>query len=538
MSDEERAFPTRLLRMGTREAVGAEAAAVDPERINQHILGLPDQPRVMTDEEAAELLNDPFGVLVLRAGIFPSNLDELLAAFDTHNNSGESGVPGQKSYLISEGGQIRFAAGADKGGSRLLIVRFSASNTPEVMLSTLLPAGVSPRRDNILLEVLGWDPVNQTLHFYQRQNGAWFWCGQSDMALDDATRGHGPFDSHVNGYPLMKELKSPWVHWHGPGLGISETSYAPDDPLVTDPLFMGKDHALNFEREVMRPLADRWNAARFAKAQAASEVMTLPWLRQVLDSSSVNLISTHKEWSQIDSSGDLDDLPPTFFFDQDCLQSVEIGLQVNVPPLVLSRERYQALVSQHDLRVRGEGIDQPGDVPFCFTVPERALEDVLVTRELIRSGAMSARLAACLLMVDVANPIFSASRASLLEHLPSAIGFGAGGTLDDTFVPNLEAAASTGHAAATEFVANWQLGPDAWRGTFVQRLESFLAAVIARLATDEGADDVFRLAESRRREFRQRPLAEFGLSLPQAVAIPEDAPALRMALDGTVVPKP
>ena len=42
-----------------------------------------------------------------------------------------------------------------------------------------------------------------------------------------------------------------------------------------------------------------------------------------------------------------------------------------------------------------------------------------------------------------------------------------------------------------------------------------------------------RLAESRRREFRRRPLAEFSLTLP-VTNIPTDAPALRLRADGTV----
>lgn len=528
MSENERAFPSRLLKMGSHEAVGAESAAVDPAKINQHIIGLPDQPRVMTDDEVAELLNDPFAVGVLRRGKFPSTLDELLSGLD----AGAPAVDRQESYFVSEGGQIRFQEGLDKGGSRLLVARFdSGTGAAELMMSVLLPPGTSPRRDDILIEVLAWDPQNRTFHFYQRQQGAWFWCGQSDMALEEPTRGHGPFDSHVNGYPLMKELKTPWVHWHGPGRGIAETAFAPDDPLVSDPLFTTKDHALNFENQVMRPMCERWNTARFDKLLATSPPNLTSVLRQVVDTTTANLVSTHKEWTRIGEDGDLDDVPPTLFFDQDCF--AELGIAANVPALQLSRERYAALVATHDLRVRGQGVDVAGDVPFCFTVPERSFEDVLVVRELVGRQLMSERFAGCLLMVDFPNPLFSARRASLLELLPTTVDLAAGpSAIDDAAVPTIEAAAPDSEAAA-EFMTGWERGDD-WRTVFTDRLTQFITNVAERLDTEDGADAVFRLAESRRREFRRRPLAEFDLSLPLAVAIPDDAPRLEMVEDGSV----
>lgn len=532
MAQAEEAFPTRLLKLGSAEGRGA-TEAVSPDKINQHIEGLPDGKRVMTDEEVARLLNDPFSTLVLRRGRFPKNLDELLAALDEHDASPE-GLPDQRSFLVAEGGQIRFQPGVDKGTSRLILVR-SRANKPELMISVLLPAGANPRTGQVLIEVIAWDPRNRTFHFFQRQSGAWFWCGQSDMALEELTRGEGPFDSHINGYPNMKELKTPWVHWHGPGLGIAETAYAPDDPLASDPLFLEKDHALNFETRVVRPLMQRWNAARFEKATDDATLRdVLRFMEQVLEATSANLVSTHTEFSRL-ALDDIEDLPPTFFFDQDCLVSA-VGLRVETPPLRMVKERYADLIERHDLRVRGGTVDEPGDVPFCFVVPERALEDVLVVQILIQRGVLSPRLAACLLMVDFANPVGSPPRAALLKHLPATSGFGASDNLDTVLSDAILAAASKGRPGSPEreFADHWSLGPDAWPDAFADRLEAYLAKVVARLDSDAGCDEIFRLAESRRREFRRRPLAEFDLTLPRAVGIPDDAPFLEMTEDAVV----
>lgn len=530
MSTAQDLFPTRVLRLAEGDGLESLEALppVSPKTINQHIVGQSPPTRGMTAEEIAKLLNDPFATLVLRRGVFPKSLSELLVALDRHNATAK-GLPEQSSFLVAEGGQIRFKADLDKGGSRLLTVR-GRNSTPELMISTLVPPGVDPRSPALLNEVIAWDPLNQTLHFYQRQAGAWFWCGQSDMALVAPTRGKGPFDSHVNGYVVMKEFQTPWVHWHGPGLGISETAYAPNDPMVADPLFINKDHALNFETQVIRPLAERWNRARFVKARKAQRVVNLDqYFRQILDSSTANLISTHKEWSQIATAGDLDDIPPSFFIDTASLIEV-LGVAASVPRLVMTRVRYRKLVTKHKLRVIGNGVNIAGDVPFCFTVPERAHEDILALKILVDNNFLSPRLAAALLMIDFTNPVTSSRRRALLKHVPPSAGLTPATTLDKTLVAAITKAAPTTRTGSPErqFVAHWDLGPDAWRQSFGARIETYLAAVAARLNSDVGADEIFRLAESRRREFAKRPLAEFKLTLPQATAIPETTPPLEM----------
>jgi hypothetical protein len=534
---EERDFPSRLLRFDPPGA--AAGPTFDPKRINQHLEGRANGKRIMSDADVAKLLKDPFATLVLRKDIFPNDLTELLDALDAHNGTPD-GLPMTSSFLISEGGQIRFAANVDKGGSRLLTVRSRGSDA-HLMISTLVGPGVSIRSSRILIEVIAWDPENRTFHFYQRQKGAWFWCGQSDMAFDADMRGEGPFDSHINGYPNMKELKTPWVHWHGPGLGISETAYAADDPMVADPLFVNKQTALTFETRVIRPLCQRWNEARFAKAPAGLGALSEleAFVRQVVGSTSFNLTSTHTEASRL-AQQDLDDLPPTFFLDVDCLvDSAGVGLAVQIPPLVMSRTRYRDLMATHDLRVVGGSVDQPGDVPFCFTVPERALEDVLVLRKLIGSGRMSKRMAACLLMVDFPNPVDSPVRAGLLRHLPAGARLEDATDVDVVFGDAIRAAAPGTPNGSPErrFAEHWDLGPDGWEDEFADRVEAYFARVVAALDTDAGCDAIFRLAESRRRQTRRLPLLEFDLALPVARGIPENAPILEMTDQATVRPR-
>ncbi len=90
--------------------------------------------------------------------------------------------------------------------------------------------------------------------------------------------------------------------------------------------------------------------------------------------------------------------------------------------------------------------------------------------------------------------------------------------------------------AAHEFLANWQLPENEWKQAFEKQIENYFAALHDKSQTAEAFDDWTQLAESRRREFRRHPLAEFRLTTP-TTNIAEDAPLLEMNADGTIQAK-
>ena len=264
----------------------------------------------------------------------------------------------------------------------------------------------------------------------------------------------------------------------------------------------------------------------------------IEYARQILKATAANLTSTHKRWSQIDTDGDLQDVPVTFFFDADGLVNT-LGLPVTMTPLAFPRNTYHALADKYDLRVRGFDIDLAGDVPFCFTVPERALEDVLALAILVENSVISRRLAATLLMVDFPNPVGSPVRAKLLKYIPTRTGVNQADEIDLAVTDRITAAAenTAAHSPERMFAQNWSLAPDGWPDAYAAQINAYLAAVTAALKTEPGADGIFRLAESRRREFRGRALNEFDLTLPRAEAIPPEAPSLVMSAGAVVSPR-
>ncbi len=532
----ERSFPTRTPALAGLESAGArgEQMVLEAGRIYRYLLGLDETPRPLTAEETSTLLRDPFAELLLNRAIFPQSLRELLDALDRFNDR-PGGLPDQGSFLVGDGSQITWSPSTVNVNRQL---RFAITRGAGDDVALLVSTGLDIDSDEVFLQVLAWDEANQVFNFYQRIKPAWIWSGSSLDALVEPTRGRGPFDSHVNGSMVMKELKAPWIHWQSVRASI-DAALAPDDPVRQEPLFKARRNAEVFQIDVVQPGIARWNQARIRRAtSAAGTVADVPQLmRQVLETTTVNLVTSDSE-SHLVQPQDRVRLPITFFFNSDALIE-RIGLQPRIRRPAVSGQLYLESLQDYEFRLTDGEYSQPGDTHFAFLVPEPAFEDLDLLAKLLEAGIFDARFAACLLMVDFQNPVFSTRRGRLLHYAPETARM-INGTCDlaEGMVRAIAEAAGAGPADSPEqeFLANWRLPESEWRSEFEARIERYLAAVFAQLETKPGFDAYTRLADSRRREFRRRPLAEFGLTMP-TTKIPSDAPFLEMVEDGTVGPR-
>ena len=526
-------FPTRNYpyRAVEGEAETEEASsALQADTLHRFVQGLDSHPRPMTADEAARL-GDPFARLLLARGIFPLSLRTLLTELDQLNGDAAVGLPQQRVFFAADGGQIPWTSETDDlaRAFRFVVARGRSDDFRLLISSSTVADG---EEDRHFLQLIGWDEEGGVFHYYERRGGTWIWAGSSPHALAPETRGRGPFDSHVNGSLVMKELRQPWVHWHAPAAGIPPETLAPDDPLRSDPLFQSRITADQLETTIVRPGIQRWNRARLVRALRDDGTLTeVPgFLRQVLETTTVNLVTTDRVSHLI---GDADEitLPLTFFLDTDRLLDT-VGLEPEIDNVRVSGRLYRESLTRFDVH-RTDGRHRiDGDTHFAFLVPEPAFEDTDVLDLLVRREILSPRFAACLLMVDFPNPVFSPRRATLLAYVPETSRVA---ELEERLLAAVAAAAG-GTAADSperELLAHWELGADRWKQEFEQRIQSYISALAAWAATAEGFDGFARLAESRRRAFRRRPLAEFRLTTP-ITNIPADAPALRMRADGTV----
>lgn len=487
----------------------------------------------MSEEEVAKELNDPFAVLLLRAGTFPANVHEVLDSIKAATKPDDPLHKQQLPFLVGEGSQIPFSQETASVARGLrLAVACGRDSEVDVLVSTAATGDLAER----FLQVMGWDKTNGVFHYYERKRGVWVWAGNSFHSLDAPSRGQGPFDSHVNGSMVMKELKLPWTHWHSVSASVPPEVLAPGDPAAEDPLFTGRGGAEFFEQSVVKPGVRRWTDARLAKTTAADgTVKQVPQLlRQLVETTTVNLTSTGSRSGAVAPEDTLA-LPPTFFVDADTLSE---SLQLPAPQAFpVSGQIYRDSLAQFEFALIDGDFHQPGDAHFAFFVPERAFEDIAVVNKCLQIGLISDRFVACVLMIDFANPIFSSRRAQLLKFVPETAQLAEkGGDLPGQIAAAIEKASKAIEDGSPEgeFLANWRLG-DKWRPEFEQRLGKYYEAVAARTNTTEGFADYVRLAESRRRRVRQMELSEGRPLLFAQTNIPADAPALVMQPDATVV---
>lgn len=443
---------------------------------------------------------------MLSGGNLPQNTLEILAL---------AAVPQfveRASFAVAEGGQIPpdQLAGVDPGFRAVLA--FRETGGWNLFVSTAAPWGDG----SIFLQVMSWDDVAGIFRFFERRQGSWFLAGDSNDALADAMRGQGPFDSHINGAMVLKELKAPWLHWHSMAQSIPDTHF-PANWAVGGAQIAAMRRGADELEKIVRQGIDRWTRVRTARVEVAGNRIEQPrwFLRQLLTATSANIASAPEPF--LGAADAKLHVPLNLFFDRDALLDV-IGLEVDIEgPPVVTRDRYAAAVARAGLRLQAGPFRQDGDAFFAWSVPERAFEDQNVLDHVLRQNWISPRVMAAFLMVDFTNPVESPARAALLDLMPTA-------PLD---VAALEAQmiAAVPPAASPELHANLALAEGVWQTTYAQAIARYMARVQVRLDTDEGLDDILRLADSRRRSFRRRTLAEFDLTLPWTDT-PKDAPLL------------
>jgi hypothetical protein len=507
---------------------------LDRKKVHSFVVGVDSTPRPMAPAEAKRELGDPFATLLLLKGIFPRTAEQCLNEIDRATKRNDP-LRRQMTFLLGEASQLPRSARVQRS-IRFVIIRGSDGNGPPRGPDILLSVSFPDQKD---IELMAWDRKRGGFNYYRSvgPGPTWVFAGNARAALVDPTQGKGPFESHRSGAFLMKELKVPWVNWHSPDAPISASAFPRNDPRTRHPWFRKKDPggAYTFEFAVARPAIERWARARFdelAKGGTVDDPARV--LQQIVGTPSANVASSLIESATARSPKIRVDLPSSFFADTDSF--LEVGIFGVADFFNVAAPNYRKTLKRFNVRLEdGQGFEREGDTHFAFAVPERAFEDVVALREAIRVGLVTKRLAACLLMVDFPNPIFSDRRASLLQHVPDSATIRKGKSTFSQRMADAILEAAKGSAQDSperEFAQRWNAGPR-FVPSFNRVLRRYVNAVKRRLKTQGGFDDYWRLADARRAEARKNPVfAEFELLFPKS-DIPR--PARRMRADGTVV---
>lgn len=499
------------------------------DSLHRFILGADERP-VELDAPAIAELGDAVAQGLFAQGVFPHTPEELLTALD----GAAPELATQRTFVVGEGTQ--FPAETPGSGLRaFLVTRGEGPDGPDIFISTSAP-------DAGFLEVMAWDLARQGFNYYQTRTpeDPWVFAGNSADALRSPSAGVGPFESHPSGHLVMKELRFPWVHWHSSAATVRADAVSPE--LVNHAWFTARDGAQDLEVGAVMPAIRRWTRARLQMAIGADGTVADPRqiMRSFVTTPTVNLISSRTQIGPVlNGAVETFDVPHAFFIDSECLHEI-LGLPAPGPEqFTLASALYRDVLTARNVTIRQKGqalLAPPQDTHFAFVVPERAFEDIEMVRVAVEIGLVSRRLAACLLMVDFSNPVFSERRAALLERFPQTATLTDGQSSFSEDCANAilgSEAASTDGTPEAEFAQLWSVGEE-WPARFSPMLTDYFAAVAVELGTADGADRVFRLAESRRGQVRTMPI---GAETELLFALPEprlDEP-LRMLPTAAIV---
>lgn len=486
--------------------------------IHRFVIPEDDKLRPYEPREAEAELGDPFATLLLLQGVFPTTAGDVLRELNQTAPAGDP-LAQRMFFFVGENSQIPFTEGAQRS-LRFLATTGQTPEGPDVMITAFNPEETD-------VELMAWDRRTGGFNYYRTvgESSGWVFAGNSHHALEEPTEFNGPFESHLSGNFVMKELRAPWINWDSPDAPVPPDVFGSDDPRGAHEWFRQKEPlgAFTCETKVARPAVVRWTRKRFEPLRSGSAVVDRPEriMQQVLQTPSINLVTSHTQSRAV--SGDVD-LPQTFFVDSETLtETAQLGLKAP-PSLMVPGALYQQALETFEVRWTdgGEFIRQ-GDTHFAFCVPERAFEDVAVVREAIEVGLLTPRFAASLLMTDFANPTFSQRRAALMAHVPATARIEGGqSSFSDEMADTIVAAAesTTQGSPEREFAEHWAAGED-WKPTFDALLEDYYTAVQQKLADQDGFNAAFRLAEARRERVRgsdrvtRMPIAEFSLLFAQ-----------------------
>ncbi|GAA6179573.1 hypothetical protein NBRC116594_10110 [Shimia sp. NS0008-38b] len=517
---------------------GAAPIAVAP--VLRMVVGLDPSPTPMTQAEL-DTLGDPFACLILLHDERPMTVDALLDRFDILSSDAalaRSAVPKEQVFLLGEGGQIPFTPTT---ATLARALRFVVARTSSAGNLILMSVDDQPMSENGLMQVLSWDPDKGAYNFYQRRTGTWFYSGDSTHALASPTRGRGPFDGHVNGSLVMKELRAPWLHWDSQAVPIPPEAFAPDSPILNHRLMANTVGAEVLETEIIQPGIDRWTNARFDLSIQGVELRNADtFLRQLVETTAVNIVSSDREFREV-ADGVKVNVP------SEILLNIEAWARLLDPLTIRGRVQIDGghLLQAIDslglaLEDRETGFRQPGEAFFCLACPSPAFEDLSTIFGLLDHGVLSTGLVRAILAVDFCNPIQSVRRSSLLRHMPKTGVLGDGpGSCQAKILDAFSAEAAARPDSDEAQVLDW-LGTgddDAQRARIGGEIAAYYDAAKQAMQTQEGVMDLMRLIVSRRRYFRTLGVSEFSMTLP-IDTLPMDMAPVMMAPDATIFEQP
>jgi len=165
--DETKAYGEDRLLLPMSASAGLEASETE-HQFFRLIEGLDNELITMSEEEVEQQLNDPWATYVLKRGVFPTSLEEILSAIGAQGVFSIEDEPGpdftSQSFVVGEGSQIvvdgDMNSKLDRDFRIIAVWEFIDGTNTFLTL---------PAEDRLgLHELMSWDGEKQAFNFYRR----------------------------------------------------------------------------------------------------------------------------------------------------------------------------------------------------------------------------------------------------------------------------------------------------------------------------------------------------------------------------------
>jgi hypothetical protein len=307
----------------------------------------------------------------------------------------------------------------------------------------------------LMIELIVWDNTKKYYNFYEligTGTGAqWFYRGDSkDALLDNALLfrevpdGQKRFGNrmrcsgcHTTGEPIMKEIATPHNDWWTKERLLPTGVNTPDEEVqaVLNELMDASDFS-DLVKKGMDLLQSSTNYQNVKLGLTLQELF-----RPLFSETEINIES---DLSPIDDSTTTITIPSAFFMNPLLADDVSI---------TISKKSYLELLAVANSKF--PEINRQ-DADHAWLVPVKGLSDLKAIEQLVNRHQIDEKFMYDVLTIDLAHPLFSNARTSLLRFLPQSIS----PDWKEKLVSNLSAAVinpelpETLKSAASELLAN------------------------------------------------------------------------------------
>jgi hypothetical protein len=319
---------------------------------------------------------------------------------------------------------------------------FTAASNDNTALTNIMSPQQAATPDNLLLETLIWDPVKQVFNFYEirgnGEGGVWFYRGDSNDIVADIKNLHRAYDPsqpifmgplnagratmprlrcsgcHMNGGPVMKELKTPHDSW-----------WRTERPLDFGALRIAYELKPIIENVVTADEFSQWIKAGdeklFSSAPYWKKRSALPLqeqLRPIFCEQEVNLES---DLEPLEGPSMTIAAPVGAFIDQRLVPDVP-SVTINKLLYVNALKLFNAQFFDYQSGNFPNSVQPVNqiDADHAFEVPVKAHSDMLLAQKMIASGLIDEKFLYDVISIDMTRPMFSPARCSMLQLVPGS----------------------------------------------------------------------------------------------------------------------